>query len=65
MKAFSTERNSADTALKWRESIYLEKALEIQKICKDEMKKLNYIQVQDILNNSTEVIEPFSPQTLK
>lgn len=37
---FYTRRNSKATALKWRRSITLENALEIQKGCQSEMQRL-------------------------
>ena len=58
-KPFLSDRDSRQTALKWRESILLENAKEIQKLCANEMGQLNYLPVYEKLTNMTEVIIPF------
>ena len=53
---FTTNRDSEQTALKWRSSVSLSDALTIQKFCKDEMEKLGYLPVNKTLSKTTQVI---------
>jgi len=57
---FFTRRNSAKTALFWREQITIQNVQEVQKVCKKDMEILNYILVKDQINKSTTVIKPFN-----
>ena len=53
---FTTNRDSEQTALKWRSSVSLSDALTIQEFCNDEMEQLGYLPVNKTLSKTTQVI---------
>ena len=55
---FSTSRDSKAVSLRWRESVTIQDALKIQKMCNDEMLQLGYLPITDKLNGETDVIQP-------
>ena len=57
---FTTNRDSEQTALKWRSSVSLSDALTIQEFCNDEMEQLGYLPVNKTLSKTTQVITDLS-----
>ena len=60
---FFTKRNSRRTALKWRETISIDNVKRIQMFCSQEMQRLNYLTVENEINNNSNVIEPLTFRT--
>ncbi len=57
---FFTQRNSKQTALRWRETIQMENVEAVQNLCAEEMQKLGYLQIHDRVNNESNVIADFT-----
>lgn len=56
---FGTQRDSRQTALRWRETITLDNAITIQEYCHLEMKEMKYVEVSKTINNQTDVISEY------
>ena len=57
---FFTQRNSKQTALRWRETIQMANVEAVQTLCAQEMAKLGYLQIHDQVYNESNVIADFA-----
>ena len=59
---FSTQRDSKQTALRWRDTIAMSNVEAVQKLCADEMLKLGYSPVAGRIDNKSNVIDDSMPK---
>ena len=56
---FITQRDSKQTALRWREKISMQNVEAVQDMCAEEMQQLGYLQIHGSVNNQSNVITDF------